>query len=126
MKTPKIGIAGYDQMKDRNLANARGEQTPGKGEPKVWFISVNTARIVSDGSRPDLRSVKSPSKDTYRSELKSVGLVAKLWEITGWSSRNQGPGVPPKFQVESPQLVESTRVRRFDKWNGSKFRKWEW
>ena len=42
MKTLKIGIAGYDQMKARTMAIARGERTPTKGEPKVWFTSIES------------------------------------------------------------------------------------
>ena len=37
MKTLKIGIAGYDRMKARTMAIARGEHKPVKGEPTVWF-----------------------------------------------------------------------------------------
>ena len=42
MKTLKIGIAGYDRMKARTMAIARGEHKPGRGEPKVWFTSVES------------------------------------------------------------------------------------
>ena len=48
MKTLKIGIAGYDRMKARTLAIARGEHKPGRGEPKVWFTSVESfAKVLS-------------------------------------------------------------------------------
>ncbi len=49
MKTLEIGIAGYDQMKSRSLAIARGEHTPAKGEPKVWFTSIESfAKLLSE------------------------------------------------------------------------------
>ena len=52
MKTLKIGIADYDQMKARTMAVARGEHTPAKGEPKVWFNSIESfARLLSEHNR---------------------------------------------------------------------------
>ena len=49
MKTLTIGIAGYDQIKARTLAIARGEHTPARGEPKVWFTSLDSfAKLLSD------------------------------------------------------------------------------
>ena len=52
MKTLKIGIAGYDRMKARTMAIARGERTPAKGEPKVWFTSIESfARLLSERNR---------------------------------------------------------------------------
>ena len=35
MKTLKVGIAGYEQYKNRTMATARGELKPRAGEPKV-------------------------------------------------------------------------------------------
>ena len=40
MKTLKIGITGYDRMKARTMAIARGEHKPARGEPTVWFTSI--------------------------------------------------------------------------------------
>ena len=52
MKTLKIGIAGYDQMKARTMAIARGERTPAKGEPKIWFTSIDSfAKLLSENNR---------------------------------------------------------------------------
>ena len=52
MKTLKIGIAGYDRMKARTIAIARGEKKPAKGEPKVWFTSVESfAKVLSHRNR---------------------------------------------------------------------------
>ena len=52
MTTLKIGIATYDQMKARTMAIAKGEHKPKRGEPKVWFTSMESfARILSEGQR---------------------------------------------------------------------------
>jgi len=48
----KIGIATYEDMKARTMAIARGEHKPKRGEPKVWFTSMQSfARILSDKNR---------------------------------------------------------------------------
>jgi len=52
MTTLRVGIASYEQMKDRTLAIARGERKPGKEEPTVWFTSVESfARVLSARNR---------------------------------------------------------------------------
>ena len=52
MKTLRVGIASYEQMKARTLAIARGEYKPAAGEPKVWFRSAESfARVLSDRNR---------------------------------------------------------------------------
>ena len=52
MKTLKIGIAGYDRMKARTMAIARGEHKPAKCEPTVWFTSVESfAKVLSQRNR---------------------------------------------------------------------------
>ena len=49
MKTLQIGIASYDQMKARTLAIARGEYRPARGEPTIWFPSVESfAKVLSE------------------------------------------------------------------------------
>jgi len=52
MATLKAGIADYDEMKDRSLRIARGEEKPAGSEPKVWFTSTESfARILTSGNR---------------------------------------------------------------------------
>jgi len=52
MKTLKIGIASYEDMKSRTLAIAKGERKRKRGEPKVWFTSMESfARVLSDRNR---------------------------------------------------------------------------
>ena len=50
MKTLKIGIAGYDQMKARTIAIARGEHKPVKGEPKCGSRRSSASRRYSPGA----------------------------------------------------------------------------
>lgn len=44
-----IGIASEAKIRARVIAIARGEYVPKKGEPKVWFSSLNTvAQVLSE------------------------------------------------------------------------------
>ena len=79
MKTLKIGIVGYDQMKARTLAIARGEHTPAKGEPKVWFTSIESfAKLLSEHNRHLLGLI---SRERPRS-------LTELAELAGRSKSN--------------------------------------
>src|SRR5208283_1950301 len=52
MKTLKIGIASYKDMKARTMAIARGKLKPKPGEPKVWFTSTESfAKVLSNKNR---------------------------------------------------------------------------
>ena len=58
MKTLKIGIADYDRMKACTMAIARGEQKPARGEPTVWFSSLESfARVLSGHNRELLATI---------------------------------------------------------------------
>lgn len=58
MTTLKIGIAGYDRMKERTMAIARGEHKPSGNEPTVWFTSVESfARVLSGHNRELLATI---------------------------------------------------------------------
>jgi predicted transcriptional regulator len=52
MTTLRIGIASYDEMKARSMAVAKGERKRRRGEPKVWFTSIESvAKVLSDRNR---------------------------------------------------------------------------
>jgi predicted transcriptional regulator len=58
MTTLKVGIASYEQYKQRTLAIARGERKRGPGEPKVWFSSIESfAKVLSEPNRDLLRLI---------------------------------------------------------------------
>ena len=72
MKTLKIGIASYDRMKARSLAIARGEYKPARGEPLVWFTSVESfAKVLSQRNRELLATIarEQPGSLTELAEL---------------------------------------------------------
>ncbi len=58
MKILRVGIASYDDMKERTLAIARGEAKPRANEPRVWFTSTESfARVLSDKNRALLAEI---------------------------------------------------------------------
>jgi predicted transcriptional regulator len=58
MKTLKVGIASYDEMKNRTLKIARGEMTPRADDPKVWFTSAESfAKVLSEKNRALLAEI---------------------------------------------------------------------
>ena len=58
MKTLKIGIASYQDMKARTMAIARGKLKPKPGDPKVWFPSTESfAKVLSNKNRALLATI---------------------------------------------------------------------
>ncbi len=52
MKTLKVGIASYEDMKARTLAIARGDFKPKTSDPTVWFASAESfAKLLSNHNR---------------------------------------------------------------------------
>ncbi len=65
MKTLQIGIASYDRMKARTMAIARGEYTAARGEPKVWFTSIESfAKVLSERNRELLTLIARENPDS--------------------------------------------------------------
>ena len=79
MKTLKIGIAGYDRMKARTMAIARGEHKPARGEPTVWFTSIESfAKVLSGRNRELLATIARERPDS----------LTELAELAGRSKSN--------------------------------------
>ena len=79
MKTLRIGIAGYDRMKARTMAIARGEHKPARGEPTLWFTSIESfAKVLSQRNRELLAMIGR----------EKPGSVSVLAEISGRTKRD--------------------------------------
>ena len=79
MKTLKIGIAGYDRMKARTMAIGRGEHKPAKGEPMVWFTSIESfAKVLSARNRELLALIAREKPES----------LTELAELTGRNKSN--------------------------------------
>jgi predicted transcriptional regulator len=74
-----VGIAGYDEMKARTLAVARGERRVAADEPKVWFASTESfAKLLSAGNRELLRVIGETAP----------GSLDELARVTGKAKSN--------------------------------------
>lgn len=79
MTTLKVGIAGYEDMKARTMAAARGERRIATNEPKVWFTSTESfAKVLSAGNRDLLRVIAE----------KAPASLDELARITGKAKSN--------------------------------------
>jgi predicted transcriptional regulator len=77
MTTLKVGIASYEQMKARTMAIARGEHKPGRGEPRVWFTSMESfAKVLSDRNRALLELIVEQEPESI-AELAALSGRAK-------------------------------------------------
>ena len=82
MKTLKVGIASYQDMKARTMAIARGELRPKAGDPKVWFTSPESfAKLLSNRNRALLAQIS----DTQPASL--IELAASSGRTPGNLSR---------------------------------------
>ena len=69
MKTLRIGIVGYDRMKARTMAIARGGRKPTKDEPMVWFTSIESFAKVLSGRNRELLALIAREKPASLTEL---------------------------------------------------------
>ena len=60
MKTLVIGIASYEQIKERTIAIAHEKYKPKKDEPKLWFASIELlAQVLSTENQRLLGIIKT-------------------------------------------------------------------
>ena len=79
MKTLKVGIASYEEMKAMTLAIARGQRKLAPREPRIWFPSTESfARVLSAGNRDLLRVIAE----------KAPGSLEELAQLTGRKKPN--------------------------------------
>lgn len=124
MRTLRVGIASYEQMKARTVAIAQGEYRPAADEPKVWFPSAESfARVLSDRNRALLGVIaeSTPESLTRLAELtgrkkSNLSRTLKTMERYGFVHLNRGargsviPRVP--YQRISLTLQLSTPGRQ--------------
>ncbi|HJM50983.1 MAG TPA: helix-turn-helix domain-containing protein, partial [Alphaproteobacteria bacterium] len=68
------GIASYQDMKARSMAIARGEGKARRGEPKVWFTSLESfAKVLSDRNRALLKLIAEQEPESLTELAKSSG-----------------------------------------------------
>ena len=72
MKKLIVGIAGYDEMKARSLAIAKGEYFPKRGDPKVWFTSLESFAKVLSRRNVELLQIIDEHQPVGYKELESL------------------------------------------------------
>jgi predicted transcriptional regulator len=74
MRTLRVGIASYEEMKRRTLAIVKGQYKPAAGEPRVWFTSAESfARVLSDRNRRLLGIISAACPDSLATLAKLTG-----------------------------------------------------
>ena len=100
MKTLKIGIAGYDRMKARTMAIARGEHQPTRGEPMVWFTSIESFAKVLSGRNRELLALIAREKP---------GSLTELAELAGRNKSNLSRTLKTMSRYALVELNEGQR-----------------
>ena len=75
----KVGILSRSEYRKRTIAIAKGEYTPKKDDPKIWFESLQSmAQVLSNDNQDLLRVIleKKPSS------------IKELGNVTGRKSSN--------------------------------------
>lgn len=100
MRTLRVGIASYEQMKARTIAIARGKYKPRAGEPKVWFPSAESfARVLSDRNRALLGVIAESTPAS----------LTRLAELTGRKKSNLSRTLKTMERYGFVQLRKGTR-----------------
>lgn len=74
MKTLKVGIATYEEMKAWTLSVARGERKIAAHEPRVWFPSTESfAKVLSSDNRRLLRVIAEHAPESLDELEKLTG-----------------------------------------------------
>ncbi len=71
-KVLKVGIMSRTKYRDRTIAIAKGEYTPKKGEPKIWFESIQSMAQVLSNDNQDLLRVILEKRPASIKELESL------------------------------------------------------
>jgi len=94
-----VGIASYDEMKERSLAIARGEYSPKRGDPKVWFTSLESfAKVLSKRNVELLQIIDEHQPVGYKAlellsgrKIPSLSRTLKTMERYGLVRLDKGP-----------------------------------
>lgn len=99
MKKLIVGIASYGDMKARSIAIAKGEYLPKRGEPKVWFTSLESFAKVLSKRNVELLQIISEHQPVGYKELAelsgrkkpSISRTLKTMERYGLVRLDKGP-----------------------------------
>lgn len=102
-KVLKVGIMSLNNYKKRTLAIARGKYSPKKGEPKIWFESLQSlAQVLSSENQQLLKTIE---------EQKPASLK-ELEEATGRKRSNLSRTLKTMSRYGIVELVKKNRTIR--------------
>lgn len=108
MKTLRIGIADYEQMKARTMAIARGDHTPAPDAPKIrfpslasfaWLLSRHNRRLLEriaserPASLTELAALSGRSKSNLSRSLRTMSRY-RLVELRPGARGTLAPRLP--------------------------------
>lgn len=122
MKTLKVGIMSYEDMKKRNTAIARGEYAPKRGEPKVFFPSFEAlAGVLSENNRSLLQLIVDNQPESMAdlaklSGRKSASLSRTLKSMARygliWLEKKPGGRLQPHVRYTGVELDVPLATKR--------------
>ena len=71
-KVLRVGIVSQEDYRKRTIAIARGEYKPKKGEPKIWFESLQSLAQVLSSDNQQLLKVIQEQKPKSLKELEAA------------------------------------------------------
>ncbi len=94
-----VGIASFEEMKARTFAIAKGEYTPKRGEPKVWFTSLESfAKVLSKRNVELLQVIAKHQPVGYKAlaalsgrKIPSLSRTLRTMERYGLVRLDKGP-----------------------------------
>ena len=115
MATLKVGIADYEEMKDRTRQVAVGEKKSALCDPTVWFPSTESfARILSIGNRDLLRIIDEQAPESVDELAKIAGRAQSnvsrtLKTMAGYGlirmEKGRGLKLTPKLAYDRIELM---------------------
>jgi predicted transcriptional regulator len=111
MKTLKVGIAGYQQYKNRTMAIARGEFKPTTDGPKIWFRSIESfARVLSDKNRELLALIAETEPDSMNELAERTGRARSNLSRTLRDGRLRAGAVRERHRTQLAPRVPYTDI----------------
>lgn len=100
-KTIKIGIISRENYKKRTIAIARGQYKPKRGEPKIWFESVQSmAQVLSSENQELLRIIEKKKPESLK----------QLEAVTGRKRSNLSRTLKTMSQYGIVDLIKQDRA----------------
>lgn len=126
MKKLVVGVASYEYMKSRSLAIAKGDYKPKRGEPKVWFRSIESAAKILSEKNQELLAIivkNQPGSITELAELSGRGRTSVQRTIRTMAryglvtlKKEEYGRVKPFFPYSDIVLNLTIRQENTDKW----------